>query len=626
MYRYFTLLRNVIIGSITIFAVFFVFPNIAWAASLSLSPSSGTFQVGQNFSVNVYVGSEDQAVNTVVAGLRFSPESLEVKSVTLGGSFINLWIHQPSFNNAKGEISFEGGAFTPGYTGKAGKVATINFRVKDTKNGIIDFTSAQVLANDGQGTNILTSQGTAKFTLVKTLEKVEKVEKVEPISTPKEKPQEIIPPPKKEVAVEMIPAPVVHSPSHPDAETWYQSNAAVMEWVLPPQITQVAFYYDQKEKNSDLPANGRKESQTFTNVPDGKWNFHIKFKGENTWGETTDFIFKLDTTKPDTLDIKASDVSGPASTQSFAVHASDTTSGIDHYEITLDTSSPVLWKDEAGNGIFHTPTLSKGKHTILVRAVDRAGNFIEKSMDFSVEALVAPTITGSPSLLEIGDPLVVSGTSYPNTEVVVYIQGNFEEPVEYRTETNHFGTFTMRYNGILKKNIYKIWAVALDRNDAFSENSNIVVVDVSRRSVGKFLSGHLDIIIPVFLPFLSLFLTIFFFIIYILKQLKLLNRKVDEGFAKQASYYDDEPGLVEESSEETKNKILQKLGELTILPNDEKPQISTVNNLQKLKNQPFFSSAKTGNKVISYQKNQKIFLYDEINNKLLDISHLNNYM
>jgi hypothetical protein len=91
------------------------------------------------------------------------------------------------------------------------------------------------------------------------------------------------------------------------------------------------------------------------------------------------------------------------------------------------------------------------------------------------------------------------------------IQGNFEQPIEYRTETNHLGNFSARYTGLLSKNIYKIWAVALDKNDATSENSVSVVTQVSSRSIGRFIREHLDVIITLFLPLLSLLLTILFF-------------------------------------------------------------------------------------------------------------------
>ncbi|MFA5127882.1 MAG: cohesin domain-containing protein [Patescibacteria group bacterium] len=141
-------ISRILLGAFFAYIYFFVRVNYAEAASLYLSPSSGTYQVGQNFSVNVYVNSTDQAMNTVGASLRYSPDSLTVKSISTGGSFINLWIQKPVYNNSKGTINFEGGVFTPGYKGNGGKVATIIFQVKGTNNGVVDFTSAEILAAD----------------------------------------------------------------------------------------------------------------------------------------------------------------------------------------------------------------------------------------------------------------------------------------------------------------------------------------------------------------------------------------------------------------------------------------------------------------------------------------------
>jgi len=398
---------------------FLFFANSVYAATLYLSPSSGTYKVGQSFSVNVYVASEDQAMNTIVAGLRFSPDSLEVKSITTGGSFINLWIRDPSFNNTKGEMSFEGRAFTPGYKGKAGEIATVNFKVKSTKNGVVNFFGTQVLANDGLGTNILTGQSGGKFNLVKA-----EVVVVAPVKTEPEKVTEKVPEKVVEEPVIVVESPIISSATHPDSESWYQSNAVVLEWLTPSNVSELVTGYDVVGKNDNLVFYNKKESQTYTKVADGTWNFHIKFRAGRSWSDTANFVFNIDNTKPDALDVKQSDTLGRPSTASLLITSRDVTSGIDHYEITIDKLDTVLWRDESSGHIFETPALSKGNHTITVRAVDKASNYLEQKLDFVVKGVESPTIADYPKELFIGDPLIVSGHSYPNTEIILYIQEN----------------------------------------------------------------------------------------------------------------------------------------------------------------------------------------------------------
>lgn len=142
-----------------LFLVFyFLFSTIsANAASMYFSPSAGSYEVGKTFSVNVYVSSADQAMNAASSIISFPADKLEVISLSKTDSIFTLWAQEPSFSNSAGTINFEGIMFNPGFKGLIGKLLTINFRVKASGSVLLSFLSGSVLANDGQGTNILTS-------------------------------------------------------------------------------------------------------------------------------------------------------------------------------------------------------------------------------------------------------------------------------------------------------------------------------------------------------------------------------------------------------------------------------------------------------------------------------------
>lgn len=69
--------------------------------------------------------------------------------------------------------------------------------------------------------------------------------------------------------------------------------------------------------------------------------------------------------------------------------------------------------------------------------------------------------------------------------------------------------------------------------------------------------------------------------------------------------------------------IIAEVSKLIILPNDEKPTIATVSDPKVLKDQPFFSKAKVGDKVLIYTKAQKAILYDPVANKIVNIAPIN---
>jgi hypothetical protein len=157
-------LRQIFVAAVFIGA--FIFAGNARAASLYLSPSAATYRVGETFQVSMFVSSADQAMNACESAISFSTDKLEVISVSTKNSIFSLMVENPTFSNANGVVNFSGIVLNPGYTGKSGRLVTINFKAKALGKATVSIGSAQVLANDGQGTNILSSRGSGTYTIV----------------------------------------------------------------------------------------------------------------------------------------------------------------------------------------------------------------------------------------------------------------------------------------------------------------------------------------------------------------------------------------------------------------------------------------------------------------------------
>ena len=69
--------------------------------------------------------------------------------------------------------------------------------------------------------------------------------------------------------------------------------------------------------------------------------------------------------------------------------------------------------------------------------------------------------------------------------------------------------------------------------------------------------------------------------------------------------------------------LVAKLGQLILLPSNEQPTIATVADPSKLKGQPFFANAKTGDRVFIYTNAKKAILYDETANKNIEVAPIN---
>jgi hypothetical protein len=139
-------------------------PLYANAATLSLMSSSQAVNVGSIFTVSANVSSPSDALNAVSGTITFPTDLLEVVSVSKSTAVISLWVQEPAFSNSDGSINFSGVVPNPGWSGAQGKVLTIQFRSKRAGTATIGFSSASVLANDGNGTNILTSTQPASVT------------------------------------------------------------------------------------------------------------------------------------------------------------------------------------------------------------------------------------------------------------------------------------------------------------------------------------------------------------------------------------------------------------------------------------------------------------------------------
>ncbi len=137
----------------------------AHAATLQVSPRSGSYAVGQTIAVTVLLSSADQSTNAVSGHIKFPSDKLQALSVSKVGSILTIWSIDPKYSNAAETVDFEGVVPNPGFQSNGGKIVTMYFKVLAEGTAKITFSEAAALANDGNGTDILTGTDGAQFTL-----------------------------------------------------------------------------------------------------------------------------------------------------------------------------------------------------------------------------------------------------------------------------------------------------------------------------------------------------------------------------------------------------------------------------------------------------------------------------
>jgi len=491
-------------------------PVAAEAATLYFSPSSGSHAVGTTFSVSIYVSSADQAMNAASGVISFPQDKLEATSLSKTGSIFTLWVQEPSFSNSAGTINFEGIVLNPGFTGAAGKIITINFRAKAAGSALVNFSSGSVLANDGKGTNILTSLGNAQFSLGYVGPTVPEA------TTPS--------------AVSGAPsAPQISSPTHPDPNKWYAKKDAKFTWSLPSDVTSVRLLVGKIPAAIPTvvytPAINEKE---VTNLDDGIWYFHVQLRNASGWGEISHFRFQIDTQPPEPFEIKFVDGKETTHPQpTLAFETTDEMSRIDYYEVKIDQEPPIKIKETE----YKMPVQILGEHTVIVKAVDKAGNYTLAMTEINILPIEAPIITDYPRELLPGSILSIKGTALPEVTIRVYIQKDEKEIKTGETKSDKEGRWTYIEVEPVEKGIYEVWAEAIDSSGAKNRSLEKVTILVSPPAfirIGKLAIDYLMTIITLLVLILILVLGVIWSWQKIKEKRKKMRKEISE--AEKALY------------------------------------------------------------------------------------------
>lgn len=455
----------------------------AEAATLSLSPSTGVYQTGGTFTAQVLVNTSGKSVNAADATLSFDTAQLSVVSVSRSSSIFGLWVAEPTFSNSAGIISFSGGSPT-GYTGGAGAVMSVTFRAKAAGTARVSFANGSVLANDGRGTNVLTSMNGGTFTIqaqatAPTPEVI--TEYVPPANTPGQ--------------------PHITSTTHEDPAGYYQATTAELAWTVPNGVTAVRTLLDQSPYTIPTKVyNPAINHITLSDLPEGVSYFHLQFQNADGWGKVAHYRLGVDTERPTSLVLSAPDpfdASNPV--QSILVETSDVTSPVRRFIVKVDSDDAFEVGLEAATGTITLPAVEPGYHTVTVEAFDAAQNSIIETYAFTVEAFDKPVFTEYPTELTPGVIPVIKGQTRPHAKVEITLTKLGTEPRVYQTDSDETGAFTFIPESSFDTGVYDIVAVATDSfgaRSAASEAIRIAVQEAGYVRIGGLVIGFLSVLVP----------------------------------------------------------------------------------------------------------------------------------
>jgi len=365
--------------------LFFFCTAPTFAANYSFTPASGSYSVGQTFTVSLVANTAGKTVQGLTAGgtVTYDTNTLTAVSVTKGSGL--FCISDPAVNAAAGTIGIECG-YTSAVSGNA-QIATITFRAKSEGTGSVSVQSPQLLEG---GQSVLSgTAGTGSYTVTAAAAP-------EPAAPTPAQPTT----PQRTVNIPVPEAPRIESGSHEDPDMWYAVTDVSFSWDIPYGVTALhtSFGEDPTLEADELhepPTSSWKKS----GLTDGTWYFAVNFKNRGGWSSTTRFAVNVDTTPPEPFEVTG--VGGDLTAQ-VRFEAKDGLSGIQVYRVSVDGERPRdVQPNELIAGGYTMSNLDPGIHTISVTAVDLAGN--ETTTETTVE------VTGTKPVPEDEEAVTTSG-------------------------------------------------------------------------------------------------------------------------------------------------------------------------------------------------------------------------
>lgn len=493
--------------------VSFLIPIHLFAADLTLSPSVGQFEVGQTFTVDVYITNNTQAINAVSGTLTFPTDTVSVRSISKDGTIIKLWAEEPTFSNTNGSAKFEGVILNPGFSGSRGKVISLSFSAKKAGNASVIFSSGQVLANDGQATNVVGSLGNGSYT-------------VAPASQEEQ--------PKTTVTSPVVSqAPELSSPTHPNQNAWYARRDVSFEWQLPRGVTAVRTLYDTSASSRPTKVyDPAIQERSFTTDGDDVYYMHVQFRDQEGWGDIAHYRFQIDTKAPQSLKALFPDGSVTSNPKpSVSIIASDALSGIEAYDLVIDGNATTTYSPQENN-LYALPEQPAGKHTVTIYARDKAGNTTKLALDYTIIAITVPTVTDYTKHAELGDVVKVAGTTYPQSEVeVIYFNTKSEELYKDTTVSDVDGNFSLLWAKKLPLGVYEMKVRVMDSKGASSAYSIPHIVTIERQSyvqIGMFVMNWLSLILILIIAVACVVTTLWYSFLQFNRFRRKIHRTIQE--------------------------------------------------------------------------------------------------
>lgn len=344
-------------------------PYILYNSTLRLQPDSGIFDANFDRPVSILVNTGDESINALSVHISFDPARVQIQDVDMEHSICSN-VLEKAVDIANKEVRISCIVTSPGFSGPQGVIGDIIVHPLVTGDFSLSFDDhAQVLANDGLGTNVLRQTIDGSY------------HTVPPLATSTMKNKKSLPDENR--------SPIVFSPTHSNTSRWYNSSDVKFVWSA---VAGDGYLYTFDQATGTIPRSGVRTTETKARVTasaDGIYYFHVATVSGDRVGPTRHYQVMIDTTPPADVTIRSSqDEVNMGDVVRFEFAAQDVTSGLQNtMYIDLD------------NGTFlpvgrqtYVPFVDIGTIPVRLRVYDKAGNFTEIEKVVNVSGTILQSI------------------------------------------------------------------------------------------------------------------------------------------------------------------------------------------------------------------------------------------
>ena len=461
--------------------------SFAQNAALSISPSIGTYPVGESFTVDVRINTGGVAVGTTDVTIAYDPQDVRYVGLSDQDSVFSTILVDSTREYGKLDISAFVGRDQAPYIGQNGLVARVTFIP---------------LRNTATQIRFAKGGATPPLTLGASLGSLANI-----ISTLESATYSFIPRERAPAAVALTTETAhnttdIITPLPATKNDWFGTSTVTLSWSPPSNVTSVRTGVSKNPNATPEKVHERSLSEeTLTDLEEGKQYFLLQFEMNGAWGDVLRYPLQVDVTEPTDIvvrEVERSDQADPRT--AFAIEATDALSGIDYYMMSFNGEEPEKWVP-TDDGLFKPDGLSPGEHVLLVEAYDKAGNSASVETVFLVRSLESPNLHNEsvPDRVLVGDTITVRGATYPNAEVTTYIALNDGEASERRVRSDAMGEFVVTVTEGARAGRYTIWFTVKDERGAVSPASVRRSIDVSQPYImlfGSIAVTYLSVIVP----------------------------------------------------------------------------------------------------------------------------------